>query len=90
MALTATQKQNVIKRSMELARQLAEWNREYNSFKEEYDAVSYGTVIQTSDLTAYTPSNGITAAEWVDGVAAMDTVSAAVETNKTNLYKIAQ
>lgn len=89
MPVTTSQKQSVLNRAMALARQLGEWNRAYNSFKEEYDAEAYGTAIVNGDLTAYTPTDGLTAAEFTDAVAAMDTVSSAVETNKTNLYKFA-
>lgn len=89
MPLTKGQKEGMIKRGMDLARLVADWNRTYNSFKEEYDAEAYGSVLVDEDLTAYGQSSGLTAAEWVDAVAAMDAISSAIETNKTNLYKAA-
>jgi hypothetical protein len=89
MAVTTSQKQSMLQRAMALSRQLSDWNRQWNAFKEEYDAENYGGVIVTGDLTAYTPTNGLTATEFTDNIAAQESVSSAVETNKTNLYKFA-
>ena len=89
MALTQAQKTGVIMKLSELAQEAASFNEHFNAFKEKYDAESYGTEITTGDINL-TRLNGVTAAEWVDGVGALDTVSGSIETNKTNIYKVVE
>lgn len=88
MAVSQAKKTDMATAAMRLARELTNFNRDYNSFKEEYDAIDYGSLV-TDAILDITQMPELTAAEWVDGVAALDAISTAIELNKTNLYKIA-
>jgi len=90
MALTTGQKQGLIQRTMDLARLAGDLNKAINALDEEFTAEGgAATVINQAALDGYAPSNGLTAAEFADGVTALNNISSTVETNKTNLYKIA-
>lgn len=91
MPVSTDQKNQMILRAQTIARQMTDINKQYNGFKEEYDSQDYGnatTGITTAVLIAY--GSALTNAEFTDGIAAMDTISSAIETNKTNLYKLAK
>jgi len=88
MPISTAKKNSMIARGMELARLFANANRDYNSFREEFDAEDYGLILTTEVISA-SQSPGLTGTEFVDGVSAMDAISTIIETNKTNLYKLA-
>lgn len=91
MAITLLQKQSFIIKTMTLARKLADIQQEILSFTEERIANDLGNsaVITQANIDATSLANGLTQAELVSGMTAVEAVGTAITTNKTNLYKVA-
>lgn len=91
MALTTGQKSGLIARTLFLARDAGELKKQIDAISNEFVAEGgASTVIATGDLTAHGPSDGLTGTEFADGVTALTNIASTIETNKTNLFKIAE
>lgn len=88
MPISDNQKVAIAQTALRLARQIATWNSAMNAFIEEWFAEDYASLITNEVLAA--AGTALTQQEFVDGVAAMDAISTTIETNKTNLYRIAK
>jgi hypothetical protein len=82
-----TQKANIISRYRQAARDLITVESTLRNLRREYDSLNYGALLVDGDFA--NGNAGITAAQFVDGVGAIDPVLTTLNTNRTNLFRLA-